>query len=209
MAKYWKTRVSLFGDRAFNPMRLDGGTLSEEEVYFMQGSFESVYALPNDAHGRAVLFMDKRKSLFKSLNRKSILRIFWYLVHAALEDPSVQLSGFVLVFNAELSSVKEFDRGFVKNQVESIRKALPMKVCAIHVCHASGLMKMVLPFYKHMIGKKMRLRLCVHKTDVEAALAEYGLETESLPSILGGTYDAKTWMVARQEEESKLVNPAQ
>jgi hypothetical protein len=54
VANYWKTRVEIFGDRAFLPLTLTGdGTMSAEDVKLLRTGFFMV--LPNDKQGRAVV----------------------------------------------------------------------------------------------------------------------------------------------------------
>lgn len=50
---YWTTRKSLFGDRAFLPLTLDGtGALTGEDIDQLRAGFRAI--LPNDKEGRTV-----------------------------------------------------------------------------------------------------------------------------------------------------------
>jgi hypothetical protein len=54
VVEYWKTRVDLFGERAFLPMEISGeGALSPEDIRVLEtGSF---MVLPNNKYGQAVV----------------------------------------------------------------------------------------------------------------------------------------------------------
>ena len=63
MASYWKMRKHVFKDRAFrNMMSLDGtGCLSQFEIDFLEKYGATTYhVLPNDRHGRGVVYLDRR-----------------------------------------------------------------------------------------------------------------------------------------------------
>ena len=54
VANYWKTRVEIFGDRAFLPLTITGdGAMSSEDIKVLRTGFFMV--LPNDKQGRTVV----------------------------------------------------------------------------------------------------------------------------------------------------------
>lgn len=54
VANYWKTRVEIFGDRAFLPLTITGdGAMSSEDVKVLRTGFFMV--LPNEKQGRTVV----------------------------------------------------------------------------------------------------------------------------------------------------------
>jgi hypothetical protein len=54
VANYWKTRVEIFGDRAFLPLKITGdGAMSSEDIKVLRTGFFMV--LPNEKQGRTVV----------------------------------------------------------------------------------------------------------------------------------------------------------
>ena len=57
-------------------MRLEGGCLDKDEVQFMSESWRNaLYLLPMDAHGRAVIYKDKRRNNFKTISREGFVSV--------------------------------------------------------------------------------------------------------------------------------------
>jgi len=52
---YWKFRRELFGDKAFLPMTQDGALADDMDAL----TANVMLILPNDIHGRAVVFFDR------------------------------------------------------------------------------------------------------------------------------------------------------
>jgi hypothetical protein len=70
MLLYWKTRRKVFGDDcAFQPMTLNGAM--KEDCRVIQSGILSI--LPNDAHGRAVLFFDRIRAIPPLASRESVV----------------------------------------------------------------------------------------------------------------------------------------
>jgi len=209
IALYWSTRKEIFQDRAFLPMRLEGGCLNEDEVQFISESWRNaLFLLPHDAHGRAVMYKDKRRNIFSSVSREGFLRVYWYLVHVALTDESVQFRGFVMINNAHLAtSLKQFDRVYMRMQYNSVRNCLPIKVRGIHTCHVPSLMAFFFPVLKFIMGRDGRLRHRVHsETPIITSLEQYGLHKEVVPTLLSGNYkyDGPTFLTRRRKIEAEL-----
>jgi hypothetical protein len=87
MCSYWKERIDLFEDRAFEPMALGSEAVSptgltEEDVkLFETGTF---LVLPKDRAGKTVLFVDEAELEPTMRDRPaSRLRVLWYVLHAA------------------------------------------------------------------------------------------------------------------------------
>jgi hypothetical protein len=87
MCSYWKERIELFEDRAFEAMTLGSEAvtptgLTEEDVkLFETGTF---LVLPKDRAGKTVLFVDEAELEPGMRDRPaSRLRVLWYVLHAA------------------------------------------------------------------------------------------------------------------------------
>jgi hypothetical protein len=71
---YWKQRKFCFGaDKAFLPMTTDGAM--QDDVDVLQKGI--VNLLPDDAHGRAVLFMDRTKMCEPHASTEQIVSVLW------------------------------------------------------------------------------------------------------------------------------------
>ena len=204
LAKYWNTRVELFGpDSAFLPMTLDGAMADDAQAFEALGDGNCM--LPHDKHGRAVYFSDKSRSTNERLTKDEQLRIIWYYVHASIEDESVQRTGFVMMSNFNVTKLSHFNRAKARAQFLHVQNVLPMKVRAIHACHVPKFVdEWILPTIKFLVGKRLRLRLLVHNSStLPKELVKHGFKTENLPDCVGGTYhhNPAHWLESRRALE--------
>jgi hypothetical protein len=88
MCSYWKERIDVFEDRAFEALTLGSEAvpptgLTEEDVKLLEtGTFQ---VLPKDRSGKTVLFVDEAELEPRMLDRPaSRLRVLWYVLHACL-----------------------------------------------------------------------------------------------------------------------------
>jgi hypothetical protein len=83
MCSYWKERIELFEERAFDPITLGSDLIpptgfTEEDVKVLETG--SLYLLPPDRKGRTIVFVDEsRLEPYMFELPKSRLRVFWYL----------------------------------------------------------------------------------------------------------------------------------
>eukprot|EP00545_Synedropsis_sp_CCMP1620_P000948 CAMPEP_0119014106 /NCGR_PEP_ID=MMETSP1176-20130426/9357_1 /TAXON_ID=265551 /ORGANISM="Synedropsis recta cf, Strain CCMP1620" /LENGTH=311 /DNA_ID=CAMNT_0006967245 /DNA_START=25 /DNA_END=960 /DNA_ORIENTATION=- len=205
LAKYWEARVDLFGeDRAFLRMALDGVMAADARLFQELG--DANHMLPRDERGRAVYFTDKNRSTNERLSNSEQLRLFWYQVHAELEDASVQQKGFIMLGNVKMTKLSHFNRAFTRAEFVHIRQILPMKLRAMHGCNPPSLVsQLILPAVKLLIGKSLRLRCIMHApSNLPQALLKYGLKEEHIPASVGGThhFSLAEWLEFRRELES-------
>ena len=73
---YWEFRKDLFGpEKAFLPLRLEGGALDDSSLQYLQQSPEIFWPIGPDEHGRCILFTDKgRFDTSKKYDRKALVR---------------------------------------------------------------------------------------------------------------------------------------
>mmetsp|Transcript_26076 Transcript_26076/g.71804 ORF Transcript_26076/g.71804 Transcript_26076/m.71804 type:complete len:321 (-) Transcript_26076:2172-3134(-) len=206
IAAYWKFRLSLFGtERAFLPMTLNGAMANDEEI-LEHGYFISA---PDDNHGRPVIFYDRTRFTTNDKEfRQKIFRCFFYFEQTRLE----RQRGYVAIINArDFDVYKHYDRIFTKT-VLAINAAFPGEVKAIHVCMGNGrpLINLVLPAYKHLLGKRMRMRFVLHGgTSLQAlnSMKHYGLTEGHVDAVFGGMLRnqkcALEWIKTRKEIEQQ------
>lgn len=202
LVKYWDKRVEIFGeDRAFLPLTLDGA-LKDDDVALSMAFIQSTEA--KDEAGRRIVLGDPSKLDKSKYTRPSMVRAFWYVMHAALEDEMTQKRGIILMLFPHHAHVSQFDRKLVAMNAESMKGALPVRIGAFHICHPPAFFQIVFPVIKFLLGKRLRQRIKVHSGSEEHVLerlAHFGLPKESVPSDLGGTVvlDQKTWLVNRKQ----------
>lgn len=93
---YWSARRDIFGDeRAFQPMTLDGAM--QPDVQFLEKAI--VLILEDDAHGRAVFYLDRMRCTKEIVPRDSVVRCTWYASQTLIEEERYQKRGVVGIAN--------------------------------------------------------------------------------------------------------------
>mmetsp|Transcript_5051 Transcript_5051/g.14498 ORF Transcript_5051/g.14498 Transcript_5051/m.14498 type:complete len:207 (+) Transcript_5051:107-727(+) len=203
MARYWKRRVFIFGeDKAFLPLTISEA-LKDDEIGLEMGFFR---VIPNvkDPSGRAVMFGDPSRLKNPSNNRMTIQRAIWYVMHAALEEESVQQKGVVMLLYPHNAKLAQVDRKLMKMNSESMKGCIPVRLSAFHVCNPPKFFSIVFPLLKLFLGDRLRKRIRVHSGDKEKVidhLAHFGLTKDCIPSDLGGNIvlDNLGWLKERKD----------
>lgn len=102
LAMHWKERKMLFGeDRAYLPMTLaPKGAMGSSGLDMEQLELGYVARVPDDHHGRPVIFLDRSNSTkAHNYQRDCWLRVMWYMVHVICTNPEYQRSGYVVIIN--------------------------------------------------------------------------------------------------------------
>jgi hypothetical protein len=194
LAAYWNTRKRVFGERAFLPMNQTGeGTLNSDDIALLNTGF--VAFLPCDTKGRAVICVDTSRRMTSLGDTRS--RVAFYHASVACENDMTQKEGCVIlnVFNTP-----KLDQT-VPNIVQFIFEAFPFKVHLNHIGHCptderssleSKFVNTFVPLALKMVGKFVGEQTIVHVGDSAEELCQkletYGLEKESLPECMGGTW---------------------
>eukprot|EP00977_Amphora_coffeiformis_P002107 scaffold407_cov168-Amphora_coffeaeformis.AAC.3 len=118
---YWKFRKELFGlDRAFLPMTLEGAMREDRHIFVLGGCA----LLPCDTAGRSVIFFNRiacTRAVAPHCSRPQ-LRCLFYLGHVASEETVAPNRGFVLLYNARVSTMRE---PFRVNNLLSLQEERP------------------------------------------------------------------------------------
>lgn len=202
--KYWKNRVEIFEEKAFMPLTLDKALKGDEK------SLE--ISVLRDTHckddgGRAILFFDPGR-LPKNrgeYDKKSMVRAFWYTLHAVLEDEEVQRKGCVIIGHPKHAPSKP-DFELEKKQVGALRGSIPIRIGAIHICHPPWFFELVWPVFKLMIGSVLRKRVNIHSAKDEKILgnleSKFGIPKEKIPTDMSGgalQLDHMAWLEERRK----------
>lgn len=203
MAKYWDTRIELFGsDKAFLPFTLDGA-FQDDESSIKRGCFQIIPAL--DPEGRGIILFNSSQPGWDTFSNESKTREAWYTLHALLESNElIQQKGIVVIYH--VPNPTPFNPSLIKLLSASIRGCIPVRVASFIVVRPPAIAKVVLPIVKVCLGKRLRQRIHVltgaNKRILEQ-LESFGLTSDKIPSELGGSVilNHLAWLNARRSME--------
>jgi len=205
MARYWDHRYKLFGKEKFMlPITLKGA-LKDDSVALSRGY---VQLLPStDSAGRAVLFIDwscHEPSL--GYTEDSLVRVFWYMVHCAIEEPSVLQHGIVMIIYPQEARLDQFDHSLWNAVANSLYDVLPVRWRSTHVIHPNRFFSIIHPVFMSSLPQNVQDRVIVHqgtKMKILANLLRYCLPWESIPTEIGGCIqlDFEEWLADRVLKE--------
>ena len=160
-----------------------------------------------DDAGRGIVFVDPSRLPKKgTYDKKSMIRAFWYNVHAILEDEEIQRKGVVIIAHPRHLAHANFDRSMSKMHIESLRGCLPLRVAAIHICHPPWFFKLVFAVLKLFLGERMRKKVKPHSGEDETVLLKmqrnFGISKDKIPSEMGGglVLDQVVWLEERRSK---------
>ena len=123
----------------------------------------------------------------------------------ALENEEYCRRGLVVIVPSHNTVPQHFSRRYIKTLYTSLRDCLPVRLRAIHACHPTVVTDLMFPVIKQVMGMELRRRWyrhCGSKGEVLRTLSEYGLEEESLPKVLGGSWARSSdWIEERRALE--------
>lgn len=193
LVHYWKIRRKLFGEhRAYLPMSMTGAMAQDKDLF--ESGFIAIHH--NDDHGRTVLFIDRVRAIPSFATRDATLRCLFFMIHVLIFDewPSSNSKGCVCIVNIKgYDLYKHFDRLMSKHISILLLHSMPMKIKALHLLtgSAEGVMSLVLPSMKQVMGRECRLRMQVHAGNNDKmmeSLRPYGLNRRNLSETLGGDF---------------------
>lgn len=203
LAKYWKKRIKIFGDFAFDEKLTLDRALCRDRMSLGIGFIQQ---LPGtDSMGRAVALVQPRRLDRSKYTRDGMVRSVWYIMHAILESESAQKKGIVFIVDLQGSKMHHFDIKMVKECTSSIKGVLPLRVSAIHFCQTPKIFDIISGTVHLLLGDILRKRIKNHgswfKSENDVKILEsYGISRKSIPIDLGGEekLDIALWLAARQ-----------
>lgn len=116
------------------------------------------------------------------------LRVWWYIVHAALEDPSAREAGFVLLANGRDAQLRDFCPTFAVGVCTSINM-FPIQWRAAHICCCdTALYGMISSGIRAAMSLEQRETLHVHGCSGESLvknLSLHSFQKGCIPKDLG------------------------
>ena len=200
---YWKKRVEVFQDKAFQPLTLDHA-LSEDHTALHIGYLRLVVGV-TDPKGRSILFSDPSTQDRSKYTRVSLVRASWYAVHAALENENSQKYGVIVIGDPSRASFSQFDRKLSKMLLPCLQGAFPIRLSAYHVCNPPSFVALIMPILKLFMSDRVNNRIIFHtgsNADVLKSLNQYGIDKSCVPVELGGDVhmDHIRWMDIRRKQ---------
>lgn len=196
--------MEIFGPaKAFLPISLSE-SLSEDEVAVGLGVMTLLQA--KDPSGRALVYWDPSHLDSSKYSTESMVRAFWYVLHAATEDVSAQQHGIIVIVDPQRASYTQFDSTIGKLFMNSMSGVLPLRLSGIHICYPPYFVSMVLPIVKMFMPERMQKRIRFHSGTTEEVVPvleqDFGLTPEKLPREIGGTMqvDHPGWLEQRKKQ---------
>jgi hypothetical protein len=137
LAKYWKTRVFVFEDRAFLPLRdLSGkGALRDVDIEYMSSG--SIVMLPKDLEGRSVVCVDASRSARSGDVAYEVHRqrcVFYMCGYLAASNAVSQSDGGGVVVLRLLRESHADDRLCMSQVVDLLRYVFAVRASVSYVC---------------------------------------------------------------------------
>jgi len=192
--------VKVFGrDKAFLPMTISGAMRDDFEA--LATGF--IQIIGTDAHGRAILYHEKKRTDPQLHHRSSLWKSVFYILHVASSNSEIQKKGAVFIINFGRSRLKYFDRLYTK--VATLQQVTgPVKVKAIHVQVGNWMLppSFVMPVMLFAVPTSHRVRIKWYSSIEE--IEKYGIflsETLSSNSEILDDEVLERWLDAQAERE--------
>ena len=205
LCKYWDMRIEIFGqEKAFLQMKLTQA-MRDDHIAISMGIIMPLSQ--TDDEGREIVFFDPSKQDKTQYEPESLVRVFWYAAHVALESEEAQKKGVVLLIYPRNARHSQFDRKLASHIARSLKGCLPVRMGSFQVCHPPLFFKLIYPILKLLLGSYLRNRLRVNYGSDErvvSLLKGYGIPIKSIPNVFGGDVEVNCskWLLSRKSIES-------
>mmetsp|Transcript_38727 Transcript_38727/g.71017 ORF Transcript_38727/g.71017 Transcript_38727/m.71017 type:complete len:370 (+) Transcript_38727:324-1433(+) len=128
--------------------------------------------------------------LFNQSKSSQKIQVWWYLLHVAMENPSVTKKGFIILANSKNSRLNNFDGKWTLAACSSGDRDFPIRWRMAHVCHANAVFPLVASAVKAVLSLEQRKSFLLHNGSNERvldSLSEYFLPIHCIPTDLGGS----------------------
>lgn len=191
-AKYWTTRIDLFGEtKAFLPMTQNGALCDDAE--FLKYGFTCV--MPH--HNERIIYIDPDRKPRESYDIDGICRATRYVVEKAiLHCEELPRKGALYI--VDLRTIRHFPIRLVKRLSDVTEDAVPIRTTEICIINSpSRMLGLAINFMKNFLKTKVRDRIHVVQTS-ETLKRLLGVSLEEVMAI-----NHAAWLeeMARHEEK--------
>ena len=126
------------------------------------------------------------------LDNTQTLQVWWYLIHVAMENPSVRKNGFIMLGNIKEMRLRHFNPKRVLAMLKSGENYFPIRLQSLDLCNPMIIYPLVAPVVKAMLSLRLRQLLMVHRGTSERVLESLNacsLPNYCIPTNLGGNLD--------------------
>eukprot|EP00521_Asterionellopsis_glacialis_P007173 CAMPEP_0195289502 /NCGR_PEP_ID=MMETSP0707-20130614/5754_1 /TAXON_ID=33640 /ORGANISM="Asterionellopsis glacialis, Strain CCMP134" /LENGTH=415 /DNA_ID=CAMNT_0040349517 /DNA_START=156 /DNA_END=1403 /DNA_ORIENTATION=+ len=227
LALYWEMRQSIFGEKAFLPMTLEGA---------MSDLVPTMLVFPNlsrcifdvEEHGRIIIFGNHEGVDLNELDPGALVRMLWYNLHLAMKHDDEQQKrrqeqqqpqsdnttksnitahGLVAVNFGRRLTLDQFNRRRNRLIVKSVCEYIPVQVQAVHLVTCSLFIEQVLPLVKWYMGRRLRFRIRLHQgpdKEILQSLVSYGVDLRDSMHVLDPRdYESSIWIANQIERERR------
>ena len=194
LTTYWRERKSLFVERAFRPMTLDGeGALSNEDLALLRSGY--VIWLPPDHLGRPVLWINTMRLKCFGKFHPTVFRCNFYGGLLCMDqEKATGDSDVVLMVNFDSDSLERL-QGDTPPFLPLVQRAFPFRLREVHMvlCNEDNdefLFERGLRFVSRF-PHNGETKPIIHRgttTEVLASLGSSGFDKSCLPTIIGGSW---------------------
>lgn len=134
------------------------------------------------------------------------LRVFWYIMHVAMDDPKIRDEGFVVIVYPKRCTPEQIDRDLIVKGTAIIGTVMPLRWRGFHICHPCPSYNKYFPLVKMLAPRDMKDSIVVHfGTDdhVLQCMEKASIPADRLPTGMGGTGDVDytKWLSDRKDSE--------
>jgi hypothetical protein len=210
--RYWNQRVKVFGnsstnaatdDAAYQPMTLSRIiSRDDRDKNAMYNESIQIVSIENnnkdddsEQQQRSYVFLNPSKQDKTRYTRESMLRAFWYKIHAILQDDDlVQKRGLIIVAYPHHAKFSQFDRHLAKSVLKSVQGCLPVRLSAFHVCHPPSFFRIIYGFIQMFLSQRLKQRIHIHyhhhkQHSSSSSLANDGGSESSIVQVLSTRFD--------------------
>ena len=190
--------VSLWGkEKAFLPFTQQGAMKDDPALsipFFVDTGHK-------DSYGQHIFYFNFRQHDSPRNDGKAMARAAWYVLQTRLEeDEQLQTNGVVFLCHC-VRNVLQWNASVTKHQTDALRKAVPVRLAAMHFCdppHSLNVMFRLGKIFMGELGTRMKIHRGTQE-EILASLDSFGMSKNVVPTQLGGsvTLDHDQWIRER------------
>jgi len=206
LVNYWEMRKVLFNELCFQPITLQGAMIDDIPTLIEVPNMCRIVGI--DQKGRPILMGNMEGVDLRKYPREQLVRILWYNIHIMLHEQATISNGIVIVNLGRRIGFEQFDRKRNHLYNISLGECLPIKIQAVHLVTNSLMMKTALPVAKWSMGKRLRMRVIIHRGDDQEIIRElyrYGLDLIKNSEYFDAhNAESSIWVLEQLDRETQM-----